>query len=161
MAGVINVTSSNQAILTLGNSAVSAAPGAVNGFVVPLVQDVTVSATPGTVRYSTLDSTASSAFTTTNENEITFNMLVDDDAFFGNALVTDNTVATNGLLSTSIAKTEVFFSVAFEGTDTDDFYVKGKGFIGGLAPNASMESAVWISSGSLIINGELEKDQVS
>ena len=43
MAGVINVTSGNQAILTLGNSSTLAVPGATNGFVVPLVQDVTVS----------------------------------------------------------------------------------------------------------------------
>lgn len=160
MAGVINVTSGSQAILTLGNSAVLATPGASGGFVVPLVQDITVSATPNTVRYSTLDSTASSAFTTVNENEITFNMLVDDDAFFGNSSVTDNTVATNGLLTTSINKTEVFFSVAFEGTDGGDYYVSGKGFIGGLAPTASIDAAVWLSPASLIINGEIAKGTV-
>lgn len=160
MAGVINVTSGSQAILTLGNTAPLAVPGATNGFVVPLVQDVTVSATPGTVRYSTLDSTSSSAFTTVNENEISFNMLVDDDAFFGNALVTLNSVATNGLLTTSIGKTEVFFSVAFEGADSGDYYVSGKGFVGGLAPNASLEQAVWISPGTIIVNGELTKATV-
>ena len=160
MAGVINVTSSNQAILTLGNSQVLAAPGVTNGFVVPLVQDVTVSAAPGTVRYSTLDSTASSAFTTTNENEISFNMLLDDDVFFG-LTNTDNEVANVGLLSTSIAKTEIFFSVAFEGTDTDDYYVSGQGFIGGLAPTASMDQAVWISPGTIIVNGELTKSTVA
>ena len=160
MAGVINVTSSNQAILTLGNTAPLAVPGATNGLVIPLVQDVTVSASPGTVRYSTLDSTSSSAFTTTNENEISFNMLLDDDVFFG-LTNTDNEVANVGLLSTSIAKTEIFFSVAFEGTDSGDYYVSGKGFIGGLAPTASMDQAVWISPGTIIVNGELTKSTVS
>ena len=160
MAGVINVTSSNQAILTLGNTAPLAVPGVTNGLVIPLVQDVTVSAAPGTVRYSTLDSTSSSAFTTTNENEISFNMLLDDDVFFGSTN-TDNEVANVGLLSTSIAKTEIFFSVAFEGTDSGDYYVSGKGFIGGLAPTASMDQAVWISPGTIIVNGELTKSTVS
>jgi len=160
MAGVINVTSSNQAILTLGNTAPLAVPGATNALVVPLVQDVTVSASPGTVRYSTLDSTSSSAFTTTNENEISFNMLLDDDVFFG-LTNTNNEVANVGLLSTSIAKTEIFFSVAFEGTDSGDYYVSGKGFIGGLAPTASMDQAVWISPGTIIVNGELTKATVS
>jgi hypothetical protein len=160
MAGVINVTSSNQAILTLGNTSLLAVPGATNGLVVPLVQDVTVSAAPGTVRYSTLDSTASSAFTTTNENEISFNMLLDDDVFFGLTSAT-NEVANVGLLSTSIAKTEIFFSVAFEGTDTGDYYVSGQGFIGGLAPTASMDQAVWISPGTIIVNGELTKSTVA
>jgi len=137
-----------------------AVPGVTNGLVIPLVQDVTVSASPGTVRYSTLDSTSSSAFTTTNENEISFNMLLDDDVFFG-LTNTDNEVANVGLLSTSIAKTEIFFSVAFEGTDSGDYYVSGKGFIGGLAPTASMDQAVWISPGTIIVNGELTKSTVS
>jgi len=157
---VINVTAGSQAILTLGNTEVLAAPAAVGGLVVPLVQDVTVSAAPGTVRYSTLDSGSSSAFTTTNENEISFNMLVDDDVFFGNAALTTNSVAELGLLTTSINKTEIFFSVAFEGDTSGDYYVSGKGFIGGLAPTASIDQAVWISPGSLIVNRELSKNTV-
>ena len=157
---VINVTAGSQAILTLGNTEVLAAPAAVGGLVVPLVQDVTVSAAPGTVRYSTLDSGSSSAFTTTNENEISFNMLVDDDTFFGNAALTNNSVAELGLLTTSINKTEIFFSVAFEGDTSTDNYIKGKGFIGGLAPTASIDQAVWLSPGTIIVNGELTKDTV-
>ncbi len=157
---VINVTAGSQAILTLGNTSVLATPGAANGLVIPLVQDVTVTATPGTVRYSTLDSSSSSAITTVNENEISFNMLVDDDTFFGNAALTLNSVAELGLLTTSINKTEVFFSVAFEGADSGDNYVSGKGFIGGLAPTASIDQAVWISPGQVIVNQELSKGTV-
>lgn len=158
---VINVTSGSQAILTLGNAAPLAVPGATNGLVVPLVQDVTVSAAPGTVRYSTLDSGSSSAFTTTNENEISFNMLVDDDVFFGPAVAnTDNEVANVGLLSSSINKTEIHFSVAFEGTDSGDYYVSGTGFIGGLTPTASVDQAVWLSPATIIVNGELTKSTV-
>ena len=159
MAGVINVTSGSQAILTLGNSSSLAQPGATNGFVVPLVQDVTVSTAPSTVRYSTLDSTASSAFTTVVENEISFNVLVDDDAFFGLSNTT-NTVVNDGLWTTSNSKTEIFFSVAFEGADSGDYYLSGKGFIGGLAPSASIDQAVWISPGSIIVNGDLTKSTV-
>ena len=84
-------------------------------------------------------------------------MLLDDDAFFGNASVTDNTVATNGLWSTSNSKTEVFFSISFEGTDSGGYYLEGKGFIGGLAPSASIDGAVWLSPGSIIVNGDLTK----
>ena len=156
---VINVTAGSQAILTLGNTSVLAAPGAAGGMVVPLVQDVTVSAAPGTVRYSTLDSTSSSAFTTVNENEVSFNMLVDDNTFFGIAN-TVNQVVADGLFSTSTGKTEIFFSVAFEGDTSTDNYIKGKGFIGGLAPTASIDQAVWISPGTIIVNGELTKDTV-
>jgi hypothetical protein len=159
MAGVINVTSGNQAILTLGNTAQLAVPGAAGRLSVPLVQDISVSTAPGTVRYSTLDSTSSSAFTTVVENEVSFNMLLDDDVFFGLANTT-NSVANSGLWTTSNSKTEVFFSVAFEGADSTDYYLHGKGFIGGLAPSASIDQAVWISPGSIIVNGDLSKSTV-
>ena len=156
---VINVTSGSQAILTLGNTSLLATPGAAGGLVVPTVQDITVSATTGTTRYSVLDSPSSSAFTTVNENTISLNMLVDDDTFFGASNAT-NEVANVGLLSTSINKTEVFFSVAFEGTDSGDYYVSGKGFLSGLTPTASIDQAVWISPMEIVVNGELTKSTV-
>lgn len=159
MAGVINVTSGSQAILTLGNTAPLAVPGAAGSLSVPLVQDVTVNTSPGTVRYSTLDSTSSSAFTTVTENSISLNMLLDDDVFFGLANTT-NKVANDGLFTTSSDKTEVFFSVAFEGEDSSDFYLKGSGFIGGLAPSASIDQAVWISPMEITVNGDLSKATV-
>ena len=155
---VINVTSGNQAILTLGNTALNAATGVItNGMQVPFVQDITVNATPGTVRYSTLDSTSSSAFTTVNENSISLNVLVDEAVMFGSSNIT-NSVAKNGLLPTSIAKTEVFFSVSVTGSGTaGDINLNGKGFIGGLAPSASIDGAVWLSPMEIIVNGELSK----
>lgn len=160
MAGVINVTAGSQAILVLGNTSALAIPGAAGSLNVPLMQDLTISTSPGSVRYSTLDSTASSAFTTTVENSVTGNMLVDDDAFFGLSNAT-NQIANDGLWTTSNSKNEIFFSVAFEGTDTDDYYLTGKGFISGLAPAASVDAAVWISPIEIVVNGDLTKDQVS
>ena len=159
MAGVINVTSGNQAVLNIGNTQALGRPGAAGSLSIPLVQDITVSTAPGTVRYSTLDSTASSAFTTVVENTISLNMLLDDDVFFGLANTT-NSVANNGLWTTSNSKTEVFFSVAFEGEDSADYYLEGKGFIGGLSPSASIDQAVWISPMEIIVNGDLTKATV-
>jgi len=156
---VINVTNGTQAILTLGNTAPLAVPGAAGGLVVPFVQDITVNATPGTVRYSTLDSTSSSAFTTVNENSISLNVLVDETVMFGESGNTTNSVALNGMFDTSVNKTEVFFSVAVTGTGTTgDINISGKGFIGGLAPTASIDGAVWLSPCELIVNGELSKN---
>lgn len=157
---VINVTSGSQAILTLGNTSSMAQPGGTNGLVIPLVQDITVNTAPGTVRYSTLDSTASSAFTTVVENSVTLNMLVDEATFFGDSGNTLNSVATSGLWSTSNSKTEVNFSVAFEGADSGDYYLSGTGFIGGLAPSASIDQAVWISPMEITVNGDLSKATV-
>ena len=156
---VINVTSGSQAVLTLGTSDPMSLPGGTNGLIIPLMQDVTVSATTGTVRYSVLSSSSSSAFTTVNENSVTLNMLLDGDVFFGLATPAGlNTITDNGLLKTSSDKTEIFFSVAFnEGDTTDEYYVKGKGFLTGLTPTASMESAIWITPMEIVVNGEIEK----
>ena len=159
---VINVTAGSEAILSLSNVDQAAArPGTTNALVVPLLQDVSVSTQPGTVRYSTLDSTSSSAFTTVVENELSFNMLLDEDTFFGLAAAGGiNSVTDNGLWSTSNAKTEIFFSIAFQGTDSGNYYLEGKGFVGGLAPSASIDQAVWISPGTIIVNGDLAKGTV-
>lgn len=158
---VMNVTSGNKAVLSLGNTAPLAVPGAANSMVVPNMQDVTINATPGTVRYSTLDLASSRAFTTVNENSISLNVLVDETVFFGGGDAL-NQVAVDGLLKTSIDKTEIQFSVAFEGSDdVGDYYVSGKGFIGGLAPTASIDSAVWITPMEIIVNGELTIAQTS
>jgi len=151
---VMNVTAGSQAILTLGNTEALSLPGATDGMVIPFVQDVTVNAAPGIVRYSVLDSSSSKAFTTVNENSVSGNMLIDEDTFFGKSGAT-NTVALAGLFATSTAKTKVFFTVAFEGADSADHYIKGSGFIGGLAPTASMDAAVWLSPIEIIVDGEL------
>jgi hypothetical protein len=155
---VINVTSGDQAILTLGSSTALAVPGNAGGLVVPFVQDITVNATPGTVRYSTLNSPSSSAFTTVNENSISLNVLVDETVMFGAGDANVNTVIDKGLFETSTDKTEINFSVSVTGTGTTgDIYIAGSGFIGGLAPSASIDGAVWLSPIEIIVNGELTK----
>jgi len=157
----MNVTSANKAVLTIGDTAPNAVPGAAAGMVIPLVQDITVSAAPGTVRYSVLSSASSSAFTTVNENNISLNMLVDELFMFGDS-TKSNQVHVDGLFKTSADKTEVFFSVSFNGatSTTGEIYVSGKGFIGGLAPAAAVDAAVWLSPMEIIVNGELTKTEV-
>ena len=157
---LINLTAGNQAILTMSAANLTHAKPGGGGTVIPTVQDITVNAGTQSVRYSTLDSSASSAFTTVNENEVSLNMLVDETIFFGTGSGTD-VLANVGLFKTSIAKTPIFFSVAFGGAASTDQYVTGTGFIGGLAPAASIDAAVWISPMTIIVNGELQNLKLS
>ena len=158
---VINVTAGTEAILTVGTTAAMAQPAGTNGLVIPLMQDVTVNASPGIVRYSVLDNASSKAFTTVNENSISGNMLLDEDTFFGPAAAGGlNTIADNGLFKTSVDKTEIFFSIAFQGSDSGDHYISGQGFISGLAPSASMDAAIWLTPIEIVVNGELAKATV-
>ena len=158
---VINVTAGTEAILTVGTTAAMAQPAGTNELVIPLMQDVTVNASPGIVRYSVLDNASSKAFTTVNENSISGNMLLDEDTFFGPAAAGGlNTIADNGLFKTSTDKTEIFFSIAFQGSDSGDHYISGQGFISGLAPSASMDAAIWLTPIEIVVNGELAKATV-
>ena len=158
---VINVTNGTNATLTLSNVGLAnVRPGGTNGISVPFMQDITVNATPGTVRYSTLDSSSSSAFTTVNENSVSLNVLVDDNVMFGDGSNTINSVVRNGLFGVSKDKEEIFFAVTLEGTASGANYIEGKGFIGGLAPTASIDQAVFISPMEIIVNGELTNSTV-
>ena len=67
---VMNVTAGQKAVLTLGNTAPLAVPGVSNGLEVPFMQDITVNASTGVVRYKTLDSSSEKAFTTPSTNQI-------------------------------------------------------------------------------------------
>ena len=155
----MNVTAGQKAVLTLGNTAPLAVPGVANGMEVPFMQDITVNASTGVVRYKTLDSSSEKAFTTPSTNQISLNCLVDEDVFFG-ASNTTNKVANDGLFGSQNDKTTVFFSVAFEGTGSGSTYLKGQGFLSGLAPTASQDGAVFITPVTIECDGDLTKATV-
>jgi len=116
---VINVTNGSSCILAIGNTSVTGSIGGANSLEVPFVQDVTVNASTGVTRYKVLDSASEKAFTTPSTNQITLNVLVDEDTFFGDQANTDNAVAANGLFGVSNSKTKVFFEVGFEGSTAE------------------------------------------
>lgn len=155
----MNVTAGQKAVLTLGNTSVLAAPGAAGGLEVPFMQDITVNASTGVVRYKTLDSSSEKAFTTPSTNQISLNCLVDEDVFFG-AANTTNSIANDGLFGSQNSKSTVHFSVAFEGTGSGSTYLKGQGFLSGLAPTASQDAAVFITPVTIEVDGDLSKDTV-
>lgn len=151
---VMNVTAGGKAVLTLGNTAPLAVPGVGNGMTVPFMQDITVNASTGVVRYKTLDSASEKAFTTPSTNQISLNCLVDEDTFFG-ASNASNKIINDGLFGTQNEKTTVFFSVAFEGTGSGSRYVSGQGFLSGLAPTASQDAAVFLTPVTIEVDGNL------
>jgi len=158
---VINVTPGNEAVLSLSNVSLAAAePGTAGALVVPFMQDITINASTGVTRYKVLDSASEKAFTTPSTNQVTLNVLVDDEVMFGNAALTTNSVAETGLFGTQNSKTLVYFSVAFNGSDSGSDFVKGQGYISGLAPTASMDAAVWLSPVTIEVDGDLTKDTV-
>jgi len=155
----MNLTAGSLGVLTLSNVVGNANVQNTGAVTVPFIQDLTLDTTAGTQTYNVLDNSAAKTFTTTNTNQISLNMLVDEATFFGDGSNAER-VANVGLLGTSINKDRVHFELAFEGTDTGGRSVTGSGFISGLAPVLNMENAVITSPMTIVIDGQITNTTV-
>jgi hypothetical protein len=92
------------------------------------------------------------------------NVVVDPTTFFGTTInSTDSTaaVAVQGLLGLSRNKTKIVFALRFldsvpdgDTTTTNDRWIKGQGYITGLAPTVSADSPVWVTPITITVAGE-------
>lgn len=124
------------------------------------LQDITINAANDVFTWSQLDSTAKKQVATTSTNSIAMNLVVDDALFFGTSLTAaaTGTAAEQGLLGFSRNKTLINFILKFvEGGSnqaTADRYIKGVGYITGLAPTVSADSPVWVTPVTITVAGE-------
>lgn len=162
MAQVINVSAGNEAVLVLADSAANANidAGATTGLVVPYMQDVTINNSTGVFRWKTLDNTAENAVTTPSTNQLSLNIVVDSESFFGDGLGGD-AVKDAGIFGSSQNKTKVFFEVGFQGRDTGSKILKGSGYISGLAPTVNMDAPVWVTPVTIEVDGDYTEDTAS
>jgi hypothetical protein len=133
---------------------------------VPALQDVTINAANDVFTWSQLDSSAKLQVATTSTNNISMNCVVDPASFFGTDLVaaSTDTAAEQGLLGFSRNKTRVAFALRFldggptggdgSSTTTNDRWIKGVGYITGLAPTVSADSPVWVTPVTITVTGE-------
>lgn len=123
---------------------------------VPALQDITINAANDIFTWSQLDSTAKKQVATTSTNSVSMNLVVDPTTFFGSTLasVQTDTVAAQGILGLSRNKTLVTFSLKFQEGGATDKFIKGQGYITGLAPTVSADSPVWVSPITITVTGE-------
>jgi hypothetical protein len=123
---------------------------------VPALKDITMNASNDVFSWSQLDSTAKKQIATSSTNSVAMNLVVDSATFFGSTLaaVQTDTVAAQGILGLSRNKTLVTFSLKFEEGGTADKYIKGQGYITGLAPTVSADSPVWVSPVTITVTGD-------
>lgn len=130
---------------------------------VPALQDVTVNAANDVFTWSQLDSSAKQQIATTSTNSISMNCVVDPTTFFGTTLDAASTtaIAVQGLLGCSRNKTRIAFALRFldgggdgSSTTTNDRWIKGLGYITGLAPTVSADSPVWVTPVTITVAGE-------
>jgi hypothetical protein len=106
--------------------------------------------------WSQLDSTAKKQIATTSTNSLAMNLVVDSVSFFGTTIgsTQTDTVAAQGILGLSRNKTLVTFSMKFEEGGATDKFIKGQGYITGLAPTVSADSPVWVSPITITVTGD-------
>ena len=132
--------------LTLGGSPLT----------VPALQDITVNAANDVFTWTQLDATAKKQVATTSTNSVAMNLVCDDASFFGTVLAAaqSGTVAEQGLLGLSRNKTLVTFSLKMLENASADRYLKGQGYITGVAPKISADQPVWVSPITITVTGE-------
>lgn len=118
--------------------------------VVPALQDITVSATPGTFRWQQLDSLSELVVTTPSTNAVSGTIVLDPTTFFtgqGN---------TAGILNIVNEKREVYFRMYWAGNSTSDRFLQGSGYITALAPTTNPGAPVWTSPFTIEVTGDYE-----
>ena len=152
--------SSNQITLSLDVASDSSDVTQAAAISIAGLQDITVNASNDVFTWSQLDSTAKKQVATTATNSISMNLVVDDALFFGTSLTAaaTGTAAEQGLMGFSRNKTLINFILKFvEGGSnqaTADRYIKGVGYITGLAPTVSADSPVWVTPVTITVSGE-------
>ena len=148
--------STNQITLKLdvasseSDTAIGASP-----LTVPALQDVTINAANDVFTWSQLDSSAKLQVATTSTNSISMNLVVDPATFFGTtvAATATGTITEQGIMGCSRNKTLVTFALKVR-ESTTDIFIRGTGYITGLAPTVSADAPVWVSPCTITVVGE-------
>ena len=119
------------------------------GYIVPALQDITISNAAGVFNWTQLDEFSQKAVSTPVVNSITGNMVLDDGKFF------TGEAGVPGLFTLSNEATKVYFRVYFNGRLTGAKYVSGEGYITNLAPTVNPTAPLWISPLTISVDGDL------
>ena len=119
---------------------------------VPGLQDVTVNNSNGQFRWKQLDTTSEFVVSTTATNQLTFNIVLDPDSFFGDSTGSD--AVNDGIFKLSNDKTQVDVRVYWAGTATGDRFIDCTGFITGMSPTVNPDAPVWVSPITIDVSGD-------
>ena len=122
---------------------------------VPAVQNITVNNSNDVFTWTQLDTGSKLQVPTTATNSLSFNIVLDQTAFFGTGSGTD--VAKNkGLFGLSKDKTQVEFTLYLGDTSAGGTgkTLQGVAYVTGLAPTVSADSPVWVSPVTLTVTGD-------
>jgi hypothetical protein len=126
------------------------------GYFLPALQDITLNAANDVFTWTQLDTASKLQIATTATNSLAMNIVLDQDAFFGDSAATTGTAARKGVFGLSSDKDLVKFSLFLGKTSTGGAgkTISGEGYVTGLAPTVSADSPVWVSPITITVTGD-------
>jgi len=152
MARITTNTTGTQPVIEISTDTANVANAALS---IVCLQDITITNSTGVYSYTTFCTPDMNKLSTPADNEISVNMVLDSEVYFGNAAATANSATNLGVSDISINKVPVSFKVYYNGTANGAFYTEGVGFVTSLAPTVSPEAPVWISPLTIAVDGSL------
>ena len=159
MARITTNTTGTQPTLYVSTDTANIANAAIS---VICLQDITITNSTGIFSWTDFCSGDTNKVTTPADNEITTNVVLDAENWFGNTSAGNTTAAYQGLSGISINKIPVSFQIVMNGTDAtaNAFYYEGVGYISALAPTVSPDAPVWVSPLTIAVDGAFTTGQV-
>jgi hypothetical protein len=164
----VNTTGTFPALLLTTDVANSNVGSSGNGFLagnilsVSCLQDITVTNSTGIFSWTDFCSASINKVTTPSDNEISTNIVIDDEKFFGDSTATANTAPNYGVSGLSQNRVKVAFRVQLNNSanvgntvPANTFYYSGVGFLSSVAPTVSPDSPVWVSPLTLAVTGDM------
>lgn len=155
MARITTNTSGTQPVIKISMSDDMSA-----NITVPYVQDLTITNTTGVFSYTTFSDVDTRKLSTPADNEISTNIVVDTDTWFGTTGPSGTTAASKGLLNLSGQKQLLYFEVYYAGDSAGARFTSGQGFITGLAPTTSPDAPVWVTPMTIAVDGAYTQETV-
>jgi hypothetical protein len=157
MARITVNTTGTQPILqvSLDTANVANAPLSVT-----CLQDVTVTNSTGVYSYTDFCNTDMQKLTTPADNEVSTNLVIDGEGYFGNSSAGNTTASYFGISGISIDKKEISWKLFLNGNANGSFYYTGTGFISSLAPTVSPEAPVWVTPMTIAVDGSMSTGEV-
>ena len=147
---------------TAGTQPVVEIATAVSGNItIPCLQDITITNSTGVYTYTCFDEADVRKLSTPADNEISMNIVIDPETYFGNSTATANSAAYFGIATLSTDKVAINFTIYWAGNTAaaTDYVTTGSGFISGLAPTTSPEAPVWVTPITIAVDGSLTNTQ--
>jgi hypothetical protein len=136
---------------------------------VTCLQDVTVTNSTGIFSWTDFCSASINKVTTPSDNEISTNIVVDQEGFFGANASTNTSASYYGVSGLSQNRVEVAFRLQLNNSNTisntapagnndagqPSFIYHGKGYLSSVAPTVSPDSPVWVSPLTIAVSGDM------